>query len=120
MTRGDIYMANLPKIGGSVQHGLRPVLILQNDIGNRHAPTVIVAPVTLQHKTNIPTHVQLANNSLLVFDRALYRTLCQSWIIFEQIMTADKKVLGDKVAKTDILPDMEKAVMVALGIGGLV
>ena len=119
MTRGDIYIANLPKISGSIQHGRRPILILQNDIGNRHAPTVIAAPITSQQKRlayAMPTHIQLANNSLIAFKSKFYYSLWKSLILFEQIMTLDKEMLGEKIAKTEILPDMEKAIMIALGI----
>ena len=123
--RGDIYMATLPKLSGSIQHGSRPVLILQNNIGNKYAPTIIVAPITSQNKRDadsnkpsMPTHVQLANNSLIAYKPKFYWRLWSSVIVIEQIMTLDKVMLTERIGKTDVLPDMEAAIMVALGMEG--
>ena len=125
MTRGDIYMANLPKISGSAQRGTRPVLIIQNDVGNKYAPTVIVAPLTLQHKRKgdgnkptMPTHIQLANNTLKSFKSRYFQDLWMSVIVFEQITTLDKQMLFERIGKTDILSDMEAAILAALGMEG--
>ena len=88
--RGDIYYADLRPVIGSEQGGIRPVLILQNNVGNRHSPTVIVAAITGQrHNPRLPTHVSL-NSSV----PGLYR---DSIILLEQLRTLDKSRLMDKV-----------------------
>ena len=90
ISRGDIYYADLRPVIGSEQGGTRPVLILQNNVGNRHSPTVIVAAITGQrHKPRLPTHVSL-NSSV----PGLYR---DSIILLEQLRTLDKSRLMDKV-----------------------
>ena len=90
ISRGDIYYADLRPVIGSEQGGIRPVLILQNNVGNRHSPTVIVAAITGQrHKPRLPTHVSL-NSSV----PGLYR---DSIILLEQLRTLDKSRLMDKV-----------------------
>lgn len=88
--RGDIYMADLSITEGSEQGGLRPVLIIQNDKGNTHAPTVIIAPISSKmHKANFPTHVILD---------CLYRL---SFVELEQIRTIDKRRLGRYLGQID-------------------
>ena len=87
--RGDIYYADLRPVVGSEQGGIRPVLIIQNDVGNRHSPTVICAAITSQmHKAKLPTHVELA---------------CKEYalVLLEQLRTIDKKRLKDKVCHLD-------------------
>ena len=88
--RGDIYYADLSPVVGSEQGGLRPVLIVQNDVGNRHSPTVIAAAITSRmSKTKLPTHIDVyANKVGLAKD---------SVILLEQIRTIDKKRLKEKM-----------------------
>ena len=92
--RGDIYYAYLRPVVGSEQGGIRPVLIIQNDVGNRHSPTVICAAITSQmHKAKLPTHVELACNE--------YALAKDSVVLLEQLRTIDKKRLKDKVCHLD-------------------
>ena len=100
MRRGDIYYADLRPLVGSEQGGVRPVLIIQNDVGNRHSPTVICAAITSRlNKANLPTHIELnAGNYDMVKD---------SVILLEQLRTIDKKRLKDKVCHLDTIT-MEK------------
>lgn len=100
MRRGDIYYADLRPVVGSEQGGVRPVLIIQNDVGNRHSPTVICAAITSRlNKANLPTHIELnAGNYDMVKD---------SVILLEQLRTIYKKRLKDKVCHLDTIT-MEK------------
>lgn len=109
--RGDIFYGKFPKPQGksSVQGGIRPVLILQNDIGNRYASTVIVAKITSQiNKANIPTHVKIKKDGLKN----------ESVIMLEQIATLDKKDLLTKVDSLDFreLRSVEKALKISMGL----
>ena len=90
--RGDIYHADLNPILGSEQGGYRPVLVIQNNIGNLHSPTVIVAAITSRTKTKMPTHVYLKNIEGLEKD---------SVVLLEQVRTIDKKRLDDYVGTLD-------------------
>jgi mRNA interferase MazF len=107
--RGDIFYADLRPTMGSEQGGLRPVLIIQNDQGNLHAPTVIVAAITSQlSKAKLPTHVNLpATLSGLKKD---------SVVLAEQIRTIDKQRLRDKVTHLGAQSDIMQAVGQALAI----
>ena len=88
--RGDIYYADLRPVVGSEQGGIRPVLIVQNEAGNRHSSTVIVAAITSQlHKAKLPTHVELDSKSCDIAK--------DSVILLEQVRTIDKKRLREKV-----------------------
>ena len=92
--RGDIYYANLSPVVGSEQGGLRPVLVIQNDIGNKYSPTVIVAAITSQiEKAKLPTHVEL-----MAGEGSLER---DSVILLEQIRTIDKRRLKQKITHLD-------------------
>lgn len=92
--RGDIYYADLRPVVGSEQGGIRPVLIIQNDVGNRHSPTVICAAITSKmNKAKLPTHVEL--------DSRIYDLVKDSVILLEQLRTIDKKRLKDKVCHLD-------------------
>ncbi len=92
--RGDIYYADLSPVIGSEQGGVRPVLIVQNDIGNRYSPTVIVAAITSQiSKAKLPTHVEITAKE--------YGLPKDSVILLEQIRTIDKKRLEEKVGNID-------------------
>lgn len=107
--RGDIYYADLRPVVGSEQGGVRPVLIVQNDIGNKHSPTVICAAITSQqHKAKLPTHVELNADS--------YDMVKDSVILLEQLRTIDKKRLKDKVCHLDsnMLGKVDKALEVSL------
>jgi len=92
--RGDIYYADLSPVIGSEQGGVRPVLIVQNDIGNRYSPTVIVAAITSQiSKAKLPTHVEISAKE--------YGLPKDSVILLEQIRTIDKKRLEEKAGHID-------------------
>ena len=92
--RGDVYYADLRPVIGSEQGGVRPVLIVQNDMGNKYSPTVICAAITSKlTKNNLPTHIQL--------DCTRYDIVKDSVILLEQLRTVDKKRLKDKVCHLD-------------------
>lgn len=92
--RGDVFFADLSPVVGSEQGGIRPVLIIQNDIGNRFSPTVIVAAITAQiQKAKLPTHIEI-DAKTYGFDR-------NSVILLEQIRTIDKQRLTDKITHLD-------------------
>ena len=107
--RGDVYYADLRPVVGSEQGGIRPVLIIQNNVGNRHSPTVICAAITSQmHKAKLPTHVELnCDKCDLAKD---------SVVLLEQLRTIDKKRLKDKVCHLDnqILVKIDKALEISL------
>lgn len=107
--RGDIYYADLRPVVGSEQGGIRPVLVIQNDTGNRHSPTVIIAAITSQmHKSKLPTHVEI--------DSQKYDIDKDSVVLLEQLRTIDKKRLRDKVCHldNDIIAKVDKALLVSL------
>jgi mRNA interferase MazF len=107
--RGDIYYADLRPVVGSEQGGVRPVLIIQNNIGNRHSPTVICAAITSQmNKAKLPTHVELHSDQ--------YAIAKDSVVLLEQLRTIDKKRLKDKVCHLDnqILLKIDKALEISL------
>ena len=109
IVRGDIYYADLRPVVGSEQGGIRPVLIVQNDVGNRHSPTVICAAITSQmHKAKLPTHVAL--------DSDKYDLAKDSVVLLEQLRTIDKKRLKDKVCHLDnqMLKEVDKALGISL------
>lgn len=105
--RGDIFYADLRPVVGSEQGGIRPVLIIQNDVGNKHSPTVICAAITSKmNKAKLPTHVEL--------DARKYDMVKDSVILLEQLRTIDKKRLKDKVCHLD--DDILVRVNIALNI----
>lgn len=107
--RGDIYYADLRPVIGSEQGGVRPVLIIQNDTGNRHSPTVICAAITSKMtKAKLPTHVKI--------DSQRCNIVKDSIILLEQLRTIDKKRLKDKVCHLDseILKTVDAALLVSL------
>lgn len=109
MKRGDIYYADLRPVVGSEQGGVRPVLIVQNDVGNRHSPTVICAAITSQmHKAKLPTHIELRAGQ--------YDIIKDSVILLEQLRTIDKTRLKDKVCHLDdpIMTRVDQALKVSL------
>lgn len=109
--RGDIYRTDLNPVIGSEQGGTRPVLIISNDIGNRHSPTVIIAAITgkTHTKAKLPTHIEVKN--LEGLDR-------DSIILLEQIRTLDKQRLKQYlgVMPTDMMTDVDEALAVSLAI----
>lgn len=109
MKRGDIYYADLRPVIGSEQGGVRPVLIIQNDIGNKHSPTVICAAITSKmNKAKLPTHIEL--------DCKKYEIVKDSVILLEQVRTIDKKRLKDKVCHLDdeIMQRVNEALRISL------
>ena len=107
--RGDVYYADLRPVVGSEQGGIRPVLIIQNDVGNRHSPTVIVAAITSQiNKSKLPTHVELSSRR--------YEMVKDSVILLEQLRTIDKRRLKERVCHLDgvILTKVDKALEISL------
>ncbi|MBE6549463.1 MAG: type II toxin-antitoxin system PemK/MazF family toxin [Ruminococcaceae bacterium] len=110
--RGDIYYADLSPVVGSEQGGLRPVLIIQNDIGNRYSPTVIAAAITSRMgKTRLPTHIDVyADKVGLAKD---------SVILLEQIRTLDKRRLKEKMGHLDddMMNEVNAAIAVSFGLG---
>lgn len=109
--RGDIYYADLSPVVGSEQGGLRPVLIVQNDVGNRYSPTVIAAAITSRlSKTKLPTHIDVyADKVGLAKD---------SVILLEQIRTIDKQRLKEKMGHLDddIMSEVNEAITVSFGL----
>ncbi|MBS4192509.1 type II toxin-antitoxin system endoribonuclease NdoA [Bacillus sp. FJAT-49705] len=109
--RGDVYFADLSPVVGSEQGGVRPVLVIQNDIGNRFSPTVIVAAITAQiQKAKLPTHVEI--------DAKRYGFERDSVILLEQIRTIDKQRLTDKITSLDdeMMEKVDEAVQISLGL----
>ena len=109
--RGDIYYADLSPVVGSEQGGLRPVLIVQNDIGNRYSPTVIAAAITSRMgKTKLPTHIDVyADKVGLAKD---------SVILLEQIRTLDKRRLKEKMGHLDdtVMRQVNNAISISFGL----
>ena len=111
--RGDIYYADLSPVIGSEQGGLRPVLIVQNDVGNKYSPTVIAAAITSKmNKTKLPTHIDVLGE-----DAGLAR---DSIILLEQIRTIDKKRLKEKMGHLDeaTMINVNSAIQVSFGLLG--
>jgi mRNA interferase MazF len=109
--RGDIYFADLSPVVGSEQGGFRPVLVIQNDIGNRFSPTVIVAAITAQiQKAKLPTHVEI--------DAKTYGLDRDSVILLEQIRTIDKQRLTDKITHLDdeLMARVNESLQISIGL----
>lgn len=109
--RGDIFYADLRPVVGSEQGGIRPVLIIQNDIGNKHSPTVICAAITSKmNKAKLPTHVEIAAKK--------YGIVKDSVILLEQVRTIDKSRLREKVChlEQDILARINKALLISFAL----
>lgn len=109
--RGDIFYADLSPVIGSEQGGVRPVLIVQNDVGNRYSPTVICAAITSQiNKAKLPTHIEIdCKQCTLVKD---------SVVLLEQVRTIDKKRLREKICRldNDIMQKVDKALIISFGL----
>ena len=110
--RGDIFYADLSPVIGSEQGGVRPVLIIQNDIGNKYSPTVICAAITSQiNKAKLPTHIEI--------DSAQSTLVKDSVILLEQIRTIDKKRLREKICRLDdeLMKRVNHSLSISLGLG---
>jgi mRNA interferase MazF len=110
--RGEIYYADLSPVVGSEQGGIRPVLIVQNDVGNKFSPTVIAAAITSQReKSRLPTHIELQSTGC-----GLSR---DSVVLLEQIRTIDKKRLKEKMGQLDncSMGEINRALSISFGLG---
>ncbi len=110
--RGDIYYADLSPVVGSEQGGVRPVLIVQNDVGNKYSPTVIAAAITSQQtKANIPTHIHIGCESSGLAKNSV--------VLLEQVRTIDKKRLKEKMGCVDrnAMNQIDQAISISLGLG---
>ncbi len=113
INRGDIYYADLSPVVGSEQGGVRPVLVVQNDVGNKFSPTVIIAAITSQlSKAKLPTHIEL--------NHMAFNLPKDSVVLLEQIRTLDKRRLKEKVSTIDnaTMHRIDVAIMISLGITG--
>ena len=109
--RGDIFYADLSPVIGSEQGGVRPVLVVQNDVGNRYSPTVICAAITSQiNKAKLPTHIEI--------DCQQYTLVKDSVILLEQVRTVDKKRLREKICRLDdgMMKKVDKALLISFGL----
>lgn len=110
--RGDIYYADLSPVVGSEQGGIRPVLIIQNDVGNKYSPTVIAAAITSRTtKSKLPTHIEVYADK--------YGLAKDSVILLEQIRTIDKRRLKEKMGHLDedVMGQVNDAISVSFGLG---
>ncbi len=108
--RGDIFYANLSPVVGSEQGGVRPVLVVQNDIGNKYSPTIIVAAITSKiNKAKLPTHIELSGTT--------YGLEKNSVVLLEQIRTLDKARLIEKIGNAvNKLEEIDNALAISLGL----
>ncbi|AEE97025.1 type II toxin-antitoxin system PemK/MazF family toxin [Mahella australiensis] len=109
--RGDLFYADLSPVVGSEQGGVRPVLVVQNDIGNKYSPTVIVAAITSQiNKAKLPTHVEISASD--------YGLPKDSVILLEQIRTIDKKRLREKIGylSAETMKKVDEALQISFGL----
>lgn len=112
--RGDIFYADLSPVIGSEQGGIRPVIIVQNDVGNKYSPTVIAAAITSQiNKAKLPTHIEINAQE--------YGLLKDSVILLEQIRTIDKKRLREKIGHLDdeLMQKVNEALGISFGLSDL-
>ena len=111
LRRGDIYYADLRPVIGSEQGGIRPVLIVQNDVGNRHSPTIICAAITSKmNKAKLPTHIELTGGSVGLSK--------DSVVLLEQIRTIDKRRLREHMGRLDesMMNRVDNAIAVSFGL----
>ena len=109
--RGDIFYADLSPVVGSEQGGIRPVIVIQNDIGNKYSPTVIVAAITSQiNKAKLPTHVEISSEE--------YGLNRDSVVLLEQVRTLDKRRLKEKIGHMtdEDMKKVNKAMMIRLSL----
>ena len=112
--RGDVFYADLSPVVGSEQGGVRPVLVIQNDIGNKYSPTIIIAAITSQiNKAKLPTHVEITGQE--------YGLPKDSVILLEQIRTIDRKRLREKIGRFDkeMMQYVDDALRISLGLVSL-
>lgn len=112
--RGDIYYADLSPVVGSEQGGIRPVLVIQNDTGNKYSPTVIAAAITSRiNKAKMPTHIELAAKE--------YGLHKDSVVLLEQIRTIDKRRLREKIGRIDdeLMDSVNDALSISFGLDGI-
>ncbi len=117
--RGDIFYADLSPVVGSEQGGLRPVLIVQNDIGNRYSPTVIAAAITSKlGKNKLPTHIDVLRSETVDVDALGLAK--DSVILLEQIRTLDKRRLKEKMGHLDekLMRRVDDAITISFGLSG--
>jgi len=110
--RGDVFYADLSPVVGSEQGGIRPVLVIQNDVGNKYSPTVIIAAITSQiNKAKLPTHIEISGEE--------YGLNKDSVILMEQVRTVDKKRLKEKIGHLDdeLMERVNEALEISFGIG---
>ncbi len=111
INRGDIYYADLSPVVGSEQGGIRPVLVVQNNVGNKYSPTIIIAAITSQlSKAKLPTHIELNKDS--------FNLPKDSVVLLEQIRTLDKRRLKEKLSSLDdvTMQKIDVAIMISLGL----
>ena len=109
--RGDIFYADLSPVVGSEQGGVRPVLVVQNDIGNKYSPTIIVSAITSQiNKAKLPTHIEISAPQ--------YGLPKDSVVLLEQIRTIDKKRLREKIGRFSdkMMNNVDECLMISLGL----
>jgi mRNA interferase MazF len=109
--RGDIFYADLSPVIGSEQGGVRPVLVIQNDIGNKYSPTIIAAAITSQiNKAKLPTHIEISAQE--------YGLVKDSVILLEQIRTIDKQRLKEKIGRLDdeLMEKVNEALTISFGL----
>ncbi|MBS4534814.1 type II toxin-antitoxin system PemK/MazF family toxin [Clostridium sp. D2Q-14] len=109
--RGDIFYADLSPVIGSEQGGVRPVLVIQNDVGNKYSPTIIIAAITSQiNKAKLPTHIEIVASE--------YGLTKDSVILLEQIRTIDKKRLREKVGHfdEDMMDKVNECIKISAGL----
>jgi len=109
--RGDIYYADLSPVIGSEQGGIRPVLVIQNDVGNKYSPTIIAAAITSQiNKAKLPTHIEISAQE--------YGLIKDSVILLEQIRTIDKQRLKEKIGHLDdeLMERVNEALTISFGL----
>lgn len=109
--RGDIFYADLSPVIGSEQGGVRPVLVIQNNIGNKYSPTVIIAAITSQiNKAKLPTHIEISSEE--------YGLNKDSVILLEQIRTIDKRRLKEKIGSIsgELMQKVNECVLISLGL----
>lgn len=109
--RGDMYYADLSPVVGSEQGGIRPVLIIQNDVGNRYSPTVIAAAITSQtNKSRLPTHINISSKD--------FGLMKNSVILTEQVRTIDKSRLMEKIGEVDenVMEKVNSALGISFGL----
>lgn len=109
--RGDIFYADLSPVIGSEQGGVRPVLVIQNDIGNKYSPTIIISAITSQiNKAKLPTHIEISAPQ--------YGLPKDSVVLLEQIRTIDKKRLREKIGRFSdkMMDNVDECLMISLGL----